>query len=178
MVVNPLKKSLMHFKMKSILFFIAVIFSLPAFAQIDTSAPYYKEKKLPAFSLIDKDSVTFNQDSIIKGRKTIVMLFNPGCDHCQQQLDLLLSLYEVSQCNLVMSSIESIEKNKNFYEKNRLDKYSFVRLGKDYKYFFGKYFAPVKTIPVLAYYNEKNEFITISYGNTNKTEILKALGNQ
>ena len=64
-------------------------------------------------------------------------LFNPECDHCQQQLDLLLSIPQIKQSTqLILSSIETQEKNRIFYNKNHLGNYPYVYLGKDYKYFF------------------------------------------
>ena len=146
-----------------------------AFSQTDTTAPYLKTRVLPDFSLLDKDSVVFTQ-AVLKAQKhTIIMLFNPECEHCQQQLELLLSIPEVSNsAELVLSSIETIEKNKAFYNKYHLENYPFVHLGKDYKYLFGKYFQPT-TIPVLAFYNTKKEFVLINQGNASKKVILKAL---
>ncbi len=148
---------------------------LHSFCQRDTTPPYLKEKMLPAFSLLDKDSVAFNQSILKTGRNVIIMLFNPECEHCQKQLELLLSMPEVSgSAELVLSSIETIAKNNIFYNKYHLENYPFVHLGKDYKYLFGKYFQPT-TIPVLAIYNKKNEFVLINQGSTGKKVIIKAL---
>ena len=158
------------------LFFI-VIAAIHSFAQTDSTAPYLKERILPAFSLLDKDSVPFTQSILKDGKNIIIRLFNPECDHCQKQLDLLLSLPEVSRtAELVLSSIETIAKNNIFYKKNHLENYPFVHLGKDYKYIFGKYFRPT-TIPVLAFYNKKKEFVLINQGNASKKVIVKALKN-
>jgi hypothetical protein len=149
---------------------------LHSFSQTDTTAPYWKDKVLPAFSLLDKDSLPFTQAVLKEGRNIIIMLFNPECDHCQKQLELLLSLPEVSgSAELVLSSIETIDKNNIFYKKNHLENYPFVHLGKDYKYIFGKYFRPT-TIPVLAFYNKKKEFVLINQGNAARKVIEKALG--
>ena len=117
----------------------------------------------------------FTQAALKEGKNTIFMLFNPECDHCQKQLDLLLSIPEVANsAELVLSSIETIAKNNIFYTKNKLENYPFVHLGKDYKYLFGKYFRPT-TIPVLAFYNNEKEFVLISQGNASKKTIVKAL---
>jgi hypothetical protein len=158
------------------LFFLLSIY-ITAFSQYDTTAPYLKTKILPTFSLLTTDSLVFTQTVLKENRNIIIMLFNPECEHCQKQLELLLSLPEVAQsAELVLSSIETLEKNKIFYDKFRLGDYPFVHLGKDFKYFFGGYFQPA-TIPVLAFYNKKKEFVQINQGNTGKKTILKALKN-
>ena len=160
-------------KIPLVLFILSVC--LHSFSQTDTTAPYWKEKLLPAFTLLDKDSVPFTQAVLKEGKNIIIMLFNPECDHCQKQLELLLSIPEVSNsAELVLSSIETIEKNNIFCKKNNLENYPFVHLGKDYKYLFGKYFRPT-TIPVLAFYNKKREFVLINQGNAAKKLVLGAL---
>ena len=150
---------------------------LYAFSQTDSTAPYWKERTIPAFSLLDKDSLPFTQTVLKEDRNTIIMLFNPECEHCQKQLELLLSIPEVANSTeLILSSIETIDKNNIFYKKFHLENYPFVHLGKDHKYLFGKYFRPT-TIPVLAFYNKKKEFVLINQGNTTKKVIVKALEN-
>jgi thiol-disulfide isomerase/thioredoxin len=162
-------------KIPLLLFILGV--SLHSFSQTDSTAPYWKERTMPAFSLLDKDSIPFTQNILAADKNIIIMLFNPECDHCQKQLELLLSIPEVANsAELVLSSIETIEKNNIFYKKFHLENYPFVHLGKDYKYLFGKYFRPT-TIPVLAFYNKKKEFVLINQGNAAKKVIVKALEN-
>ncbi len=157
--------------------FFALSICMIGFSQYDTTAPYLKTKMLPAFSLLNIDSVVFTQTVLKENKNTIIMLFNPECDHCRKQLDLLLSMPEVAEsAELVLSSIETNVKNKIFYNANHLEKYPFVHLGKDYKYLFGSYFQP-KTIPVLAFYNKKKEFVLINQGNTGRKMIVEALKN-
>jgi len=160
---------------KLLLLFFVLGICVNVFSQTDTTAPYWKERLRPTFTLLDKDSMPFTETALKEGRNTIIMLFNPECDHCQKQLDLLLSIPEVaSSTELVLSSIETIAKNNIFYKKNHLENYPFVHLGKDYKYIFGKYFRPT-TIPVLAFYNREKEFVLINQGNATKKVILKVL---
>lgn len=158
-----------------ILLFCTILISTVSFAQIDTTAPYLKTKSLPDFRLLTIDSVEFNQTILDENKSTIIMLFNPECDHCQQQLDLLLSIPLVTQtAQIILSSNETQEKNRVFYEKNQLEKYSFIHLGKDFKYFFGAYYQP-RTIPVLAFYNPQKQLTLFNQGNTKKKQIEQAL---
>ncbi len=162
--------------MKSLLlFFPAILINAFAFSQTDSSAPYFKTKLLPDFTLYTLDSVEFNQNMLDKTKSTIIMLFNTECDHCQHQLETLLSIPRVSQnAQIILSSIEPLGKNRIFYNKNHLEKYPFVHLGKDYKYFFGGYYRP-NTIPVLALYNNQKQLVLFNQGHTKKKQILEAL---
>lgn len=162
--------------MKTIfLFFVVLFFHHAAFSQYDTTPPYLKSKTLPDFSLVSLDSVPFTQTVLASGKKIIVMLFNPECEHCQNQLQLLLSIREVADsANLILTATETLEKIKIFYNKFHLEKYPWVHIGKDYKYFFGGFYQP-KTIPVLAFYNIKKQLVYFNQGNVKKKEITDAL---
>ena len=162
---------------KSAFVFLMLAININVFSQADTTAPYLKTKLLPAFTLLTIDSVEFNQSILDEKKNTIIMLFNPECEHCQEQLELLLSVPQVVQsAQIILSSIETHEKNRAFYNKNHLEKYPFVYLGKDYKYFFGAYYRP-NTIPVLAFYTTKKQLIFFNQGNTKKKQIEQALKN-
>lgn len=162
--------------MKKSIFFITLLFlGSAAFAQYDTTAPYFKNKVLPSFSLLSLDSVVFTQNVLPENKNTIIMLFNPECEHCQEQLKLLLSLPEVAKTtNLVLTSTETLPKIKLFYNKFHLEKYPWICIGKDHKYFLGVFYKP-KTIPVLAFYNKQKQLVYFSQGNVKKKQILDAL---
>ena len=103
------------------------------------------------------------------------MLFNPECEHCQEQLKLLLSLPEVAKTtNLVLTSTETLPKIKLFYNKFHLEKYPWIYIGKDHKYFLGVFYKP-KTIPVLAFYNKQKQLVYFNQGNVKKKQIIDAL---
>ena len=162
--------------MKKIILFLCIfVFNKAAFSQYDTTAPYLKTRVLPNFNLLSLDSLVFNQTILKEKANTIIMLFNPECEHCQKQLEVLLSIPEITQSSqLILSSTETLQKIKIFYQKFSLDKYAMLHIGKDYKYFFGGYYQP-KTIPVLALYNKQKQLIFFNQGNVTKKQVLKAL---
>jgi len=101
--------------MKKICFlFIMLASGITVLSQVDTTAPYYKAGVLPDFSLLTIDSVEFNQTVLDKSKATIIVLFNPECDHCQHQLETLLSIPELlKDAQIILSSIE-IQEKKSF----------------------------------------------------------------
>jgi len=156
-------------------FFSMLCCSTAVFSQYDTTAPYLKSKTIPAFSLYALDSVPFTQTVLAEHKNTIIMLFNPTCGHCQDQLELMLSMPEVAQStNIILTSGEPLGKLQVFYDKFHLEKYPLIHIGKDYKYFFGGFYQP-KTIPVLAFYNKQKQLVYFNQGNVKKSEILDAL---
>ncbi|MGC4102025.1 TlpA family protein disulfide reductase [Ferruginibacter sp.] len=163
--------------MKTILGLLIILFcSTASFAQqYDTTPPYLKSKVLPDFTLLSKDSVPFTQAVLTEGKSTIVMLFNPECEHCQHQLELLLDMPEVAaSANLVLTATETLKKINVFYDKYHLEKYPWISIGKDHKYFFGGFYKP-KTIPVLAFYNKEKQLVYFNQGSVKKQQILDAL---
>jgi thiol-disulfide isomerase/thioredoxin len=160
---------------KTLLLLILLYAGIVAMAQYDTVPPYLRTKSLPDFTLVNTDSVAFNQSVLAKNKHTLVMLFNPECGHCQEQLSLLLATPDfLQQYQIVLTATETLEKIKTFYQKNKLGSYAQVFAGKDSKYFFGSFFRP-KTIPVLAFYNAQKQLIYFSQGNVNKKLLTKIL---
>jgi len=138
-------------------------------------SPYLKTKKLPAFSLLNTDSVAFTQAILSKEKPVIIMLFNPECGHCKDQLALLLKMPEVTQsAQLVMATTETLDKIKAFAESYNLSNYPSIFIGRDKRSFWGGYFQP-KTIPVLAFYDKDGNFKKLLQGGSKKKEILEAL---
>lgn len=161
------------------LFILLVTFSFSGviLAQSDTTLPYLKNRQLPAFNLLSVDSVVFTQKKLSADKSTILMMFNPDCDHCQKQLDSLLVIPEVIQkSQLVMISMVPLKFNREFYQKNHLEKYPFIYLGQDYEGLCLRFFKP-HTVPVLAFYDRKRQFVNIHQGNAERSLILESLRN-
>jgi thiol-disulfide isomerase/thioredoxin len=160
---------------KSVLFIVAIITFSTAFSQYDTTAPYLKTKVLPNFKLLTLDSTLFNESVIQEGKNTLIMLFNPECEHCQHQLQLMLTIPELTQsANVILTSTETLQKIKIFYDKYHLENYPMIHIGKDYSYFFGGYYQP-KTIPVLAFYNKERKLVYFNQGSVKKNIIEETL---
>lgn len=156
-----------------ILFLISLSFA--GFSQYDTIPPVQKTKIQPPFTLLSIDSVAFSQDVLDTGKNTILMLFNPECEHCRKQLERFLQMPEFyGPVQLVMISIETLEKTKHFYQRHHLANYPFIHLGKDQKRFFISYFR-AETIPVLAFYDRKKHLRFFKQGDVTEEEIREAL---
>ncbi len=165
--------------MKNIFVIVLLFISVNAFSQTDTTSPYLKSKIIPNFKLLSLDSTIFTQTILSEkagfGKNTIIMLFNPGCGHCKEQLELLLKIPEFTKStNLILTSSEPIYKLQEFYNKYQLNQYPLVHIGKDYSYFFGGFYQP-KTIPVLAFYNKQKKLTYFNQGNVSKRQIIQAL---
>ncbi len=162
--------------MKSLFtFFVTIFFCSSVFAQYDTTAPYLKTKILPEFSLLNTDSTLFTQTVLANNKHTLIMLYNPECGHCQDQLQLLLATPQIKDSvQIVLTSTQPLFRIKQFYEKYDLQQYPNIFSGKDYSWSLGKYYQP-KTIPVLAMYNRQNQLSFFNQGSATKLQLLDAL---
>lgn len=152
-----------------------LVIAVKGFSQYDTIAPCLKTKTLPQFSLLSIDSVAFTQDKLDTGKFTILMLFNPECEHCQKQMERFLSMTEFyGPVQLVLISIETLENTRHFYNRYHLQYYPFIHIGKDHQRFFISYFR-AQTIPVLAFYDKKKSLVFFNQGDASENEIREAL---
>ena len=144
-------------------------------SQTDTSARYWKNKSLPHFTLLNLDSTLFTEADLQKNKYTIIMLFNPECEHCQNQFKQLVSMPEVAaSAQVILSATETMDKIKRFNTRFGVANYPFVHIARDHKFTFSPIFQP-KTIPVLVFYDRHNQFIAIKQGEADKKEIANWL---
>ena len=76
---------------KIVLSVLSLFFISTAFAQADTvQAPYKKFPSFPPAKLLLPDSATyFTKADLDKKKPVMLMLFNPGCSHCQHETEEL-----------------------------------------------------------------------------------------
>ena len=160
----------------TVLFIFILLFSQLGKAQTDTNAPYWKNRNIPLFRLVNvKDSAFYSESNLAKNKITVFMLFNPECEHCQQQFKMLVKLPRIkNEAQVVLASTETWDKILTFFSKFEVGKYPFVTLCKDTKYTFGAFFQP-KTVPVMVIYNKKGQFEFIKQGEIKKNELEAVL---
>ncbi len=144
--------------------------------QPDSTALCWKEKIIPAFSLLKTDSSFFTEKNLVHGKKTIIMLFSPDCDHCQNQLKLILKQPRIfDSCQLIMVTTLPMKYINDFIATYNTNKYSFITIAQDYKFFFGPYYK-LKQVPMLAFYNANGVLKSIYNNGAKMSEIKSEFG--
>ena len=159
--------------------YLLVIIALVTFSQLaaqtSPSQPaYLRFPTLPPFTLIATDNTTITRDNLKKNRNTLLMYFSPTCDHCQVQTDSMVA--EISKLNnvqILMATYSPISEMKTFYEERALAKYENILMGYDSKYFFPPFYK-MSSLPFMALYDKKGNFITSFHGNTSINKIVEA----
>ena len=137
--------------------------------------PYLKNPGLPPFRILEVDSVHyFTKDDVKKNQRVLIMFFSPECEHCKHQMrDILADINKFKDIEIVMATFQPFDEMKTFYNYFRIQDHSNIRMGRDEKYMFPPYYR-MQSLPFLALYNKKGQFITRFEGNQKADTILLA----
>ena len=145
---------------------------------VDTLAPYQKYPTLPAFNVMEMDSVTiFNTYNIPKGRPVAIMLFSPDCGHCARMTDEILEKIDsLSGIDFyLVTPVHNMDDIRKFYEHHHHAEYSNVKMvGRDYEFFYGGYYK-IAVVPDLALYDAQKKLVKLFQGETRVHFIYEAL---
>lgn len=158
---------------------VLILFFLSSFAQQDLSQPLYKRFPTPPpFKLLATDSATIFTDKDLKKNKAVfVMVFSPDCDHCQHHAEEMVNKRdEFKDIQVVMGSMQSLSKIKEFYFTYQLDKLDNLIIGQDREFILGTYYK-MKSMPFLAFYNKKGMLIDVFEGALPIEKVLEKFKN-
>ena len=145
-------------------------------ATTDTLKPYQKYTKLPAFNILEMDSMSiFNTYNIPSGKPIALMLFSPDCKHCKRTIDALLKgMDSIKNIQFyLVTAAHSMTEIKNFYNEHHLADYKNIKMvGRDYEFFYFSYYI-TKFVPDIALYDEHKKLIRLIEGETTVSELYK-----
>jgi len=129
-------------------------------------------QNLDNFPLFDFDSARLNLSS---NRKTIVVYFDSGCDHCQYELDqIFINRNSFKDTDIILMSSELISTIKRFAERNYprdLANIRFTKINQDEAYeTFGSL-----AVPQIFIYGTDGILIREFKGETKLDLVLKYL---
>jgi len=139
------------------------------------SASAQSKQKLPNFTFDDLNGKPFSYERLQKGIPTVVVFFDPYCDHCAKEADWIRQMENsFKNINLVWVSTEEVAaitkfKNEHF-EGSILKKIYFL---KDSKYRFDSYFG-YSVAPTVYVYNKAGNFVKSFDKETVALDLLKA----
>ncbi len=149
------------------------VLSVSCFAQQDTSLLYLRFPTIPPFKLIKvPDSTYFTKDDLKKKTPTIVMVFSPDCEHCQEmtkQITANIKLFKKAQ--IVMATPVGFSYVKKFYEEYKISNYSAITMGRDPTYFLGTFYK-VRSFPAIFIYNKKGQLVNWFTGEVELKKIV------
>ncbi len=140
------------------------------------SLPYLQHPELPAFRIQMLDSSTmFNTFNIKAGKKTVLMLFSPDCEHCQHMADSMKNhMEEMQDVQIYMFSFMDLYQIKQFAAKYKLNRYKNITFGKDVDFFFAGFYK-LTSVPGIAIYDKKKKFVKLFNGGAKIGDVLAAI---
>lgn len=145
------------------------------FTQEGTQAGFQRYPTIPPFTLLKADSTTtLTRDNLEKRKRTMIMYFSPGCDHCRHQTDsMLANISKFKNVQIVMATYQPLHEMKSFYDEYELGKYTNITIGRDTRYFFQPFYR-IKNLPFMALYNQQGRLITTFEGSTAIAKLVQS----
>jgi len=161
---------------KTLLFAFLLFCAGSVAAQADTSALYLRFPEIPPFQIIKvPDSTRFTKDDLARKRPTLMMVFSPDCEHCQnmtKQLVANIRLFKKAQ--IVMVSPLDFGYIKKFYDEYGIADCPVITMGRDPGYMMGTFYK-VRSFPKIFLYDKKGNFVMSFEGEVPVEKIAEAL---
>lgn len=125
-------------------------------------------KPLPPLKIVTLDGKTITNKDLNNKANLVVMLFNPICEHCQDETQLLeTNIAFFKQSKLLMIAAPMMGSYlKTFVDNYHVDQYSGkIMIGLDSSATIDKLFI-YEPLPQLNVYNAKRKLIKVFSGNT------------
>jgi len=155
-----------------------ILFSQSIFAQeqTDTSLLYKRFPTVPPFKITRvPDSTQFTKDDLKKKWNTIVIVFSPDCEHCQDETRrITANMEQFKKTQIVMASPLDFSYIKKFYDEYHIADYPNIIMGRDPSYFLGTFYK-VRAFPAIFIYNKKGNLVESFSGTTPLENIFSAL---
>jgi hypothetical protein len=156
------------------------LFALLFFAQAASaqnasdSLPYKRFPELPPLQLLLGDSTTlFTKDNLPKMKPVLIIVFSPGCSHCQHTTEELVKRKDsLPDMHLVMASFASVSEINDFRHKYGTDALPNTTVGKDI-YFLLPPFYGITHLPFLAFYDRRDKLAETFEGSMAVPQILE-----
>ncbi|MEO6931924.1 MAG: redoxin domain-containing protein [Chitinophagaceae bacterium] len=145
-----------------------------ASAQGPQEAGYLRFPTVPPFTVVTLDSTNFTKDQLKRNTPTLIMYFNPECEHCKHQADsIVANMEQFKKVQILMASYAQPEEISTFYNDHNLKLYPNIHVGRDTKYFFQPFYK-ILNLPFLALYDKKGKLLTTFEGTTPVAKLLEA----
>ncbi len=154
-----------------------LLVTLPGMAQTaKDSLPYLKYPTLPAFKLQNPDSTSFfNMYDVRADRPTVLFFFAPDCEHCHLTTkELLGSMDSMKGADFYWFTYLPLTALREFTAQHKLDSYPNIKTGRDYTFFFMKFYG-ASTVPYLVIYDKNKKLVKLYDGAIKVPEVVRIL---
>ncbi|MGN6567748.1 MAG: hypothetical protein ACTHJ0_07340 [Flavipsychrobacter sp.] len=149
---------------------ICLLASFSCFAQKNVSKKNYKTigSKLPPLKVVTLDEKTITNKDVNNHANLLVMLFNPVCEHCQYETELLeqnIKLFIKSKLLMVTAANMKSELSSFEHNSHTGNYMNTILIGLDSNGTIDKTFL-YNSLPQINIYNRKRRLIKVFSGDT------------
>lgn len=164
---------------KFLLSIFSIVYLSTVFAQNDSiPAPYKRFNTFPPVTLLLPDSSQFTKKDLPPKKAVLLMLFNPGCSHCQHETEEIIKhIDELKNVQIVMATPMIFDTMTAFRERYHLANYKNIIVGQDNKFMLPTFFM-INQLPFLAFYNRKHELIDTFEGSLPIEKVIAKFNNK
>jgi thioredoxin-related protein len=148
------------------------------YAQIDSinKPPYLRFPTVPPLKILKVDSLTyFTKDNLKKNKPSIIIVFNPGCEHCKHETEeIIKNINDFKNMQIVMTTPQSFTEMKGFYKEYNLAKYPNIIVGRDEHFTMPSFYA-IRSLPFIAFYNKKQKLISVHEGSMSIPKMIEEM---
>lgn len=162
--------------MQRTFFSLLLLLSIAVSAQETPEPPYKKHPSYPPVKLLLPDSSSwFAKTDLPKKKPVMLILFNPHCEHCQQEAEELTKQMEnFKKVHIVMATTAPLDEMKAFLQKYGLSAFDNLTVGRDTGFFLPVFFD-IHNLPFHAFFNKKLELISVFSGSMTVEKSLAEL---
>lgn len=141
---------------------------------VDTTPQFLKTKTVPSFKILLMDSSTyFYKYQLKKNTPTIIVYFNPDCDHCQHDAQKIVDTIKAfNNAQFVFVSYAAFGEIKKFATTYKLNEQKNIKVGRDEKYFIPVFFK-VRFTPFVAVYDALGNLVRVFEGGTTMKKLVE-----
>ncbi len=111
---------------------------------------------IPSFKMYRSDKTIFNSIDLPKSKPTILIYFDPDCEHCQHLMkEFFQKINEFKKAEVVMVTYKSIEEVAAFERQHDIQKYKNIVVGTEGLGFYLRNYYGIMTMPFTALYDKK-----------------------
>lgn len=137
------------------------------------NAYYDRVASFPDLPLLSPDSLVFIP--AVTKKPTVVILFNPDCDHCRSQAKEIQSNGSALEgAHLLMITTSPLPEIRKFSEEFGMSDYSNIQFGKISSEALFNIFGPT-TVPHIFVYSQERKLIKEFKGTTTLKAILQSI---
>lgn len=157
--------------MKKLIFLLTLIITAGCTRAQNTS----KIENIPAYRILDADSVYRTPANLKKNQPVMIVYFSPDCSHCQHMMyEMKEQMKDFSKIQVVMVSPVDYKLIKAFYRDFGIAKYPNFTVGTEGSSYKVLNYYGVKQTPYIAIYDHKGKLLK-AYEKAPKIKELAAM---